>query len=50
MDTSEWEFEMNHIYELGSSSCPMSYQEIAFHLEIPMSEVIAKFKMYYFFW
>ncbi|MFJ7970702.1 PD-(D/E)XK nuclease family transposase [Psychrobacillus sp. NPDC096389] len=49
MDTSEWESQMDLIHELVSSSCPMSYQETADHLGIPMIEVIAKSNMYYFF-
>lgn len=49
MDTSEWESQMDYIHELVSSSCPMSYQETAQHLGIPMTEVIAKSNMYDFF-
>ncbi|GGA16589.1 PD-(D/E)XK nuclease family transposase [Psychrobacillus lasiicapitis] len=49
MDTTKWQIEMDEIHHLVSSSCPMSFQETAFHMKIPISEVIAKTNMYYFF-
>ncbi|WP_144509322.1 PD-(D/E)XK nuclease family transposase [Bacillus sp. FJAT-22090] len=50
MDINKWNIELDRIHYLVTASSPMSYQEIATHFELPLIEVIAKSKMYSFFY